>query len=335
MKIQNRINDPTDIDVDLIDKELKADKHVIVQFSDKTYTDRQLSILDGLCKKYDKDFGVRFYGHYQGSFDFKTLLKLPNVKCLYADCLLKADNIGVIGELDKLDKLSLGVFELKETEILNTDNLKNISELIITETRTKSLNLDYLKEYKKLRFLIIGEHRKNIDSVGNLSDLEFLSLNSIKNTPVDFVNRLKKLKTLRFILGGRENIQEIDDNQIENLELVRVRGFNDLSNISKFRKIKTLLVEDNIQLKTIHFDKELKELNDLKILNCKSLQALTGLDNLTSLEQLRIYKTAIDFDNFIKQKFPMSLVTFAFYTWKKKIDENIKATLNRLGYKER
>ena len=152
MKVQNRINNPTDIDTDFIDKELKADKHVIVQFSDKTYTDRQLSILDGLCKKYNKDFGLRFYGHYSGSFDFKTLLKVPNVKCLYVDCLLKGDNIEAIGELEKLDKLSLGVFELKETEILNTDNLKTVSELIITETRTKAFNLDYLRNLRILNF---------------------------------------------------------------------------------------------------------------------------------------------------------------------------------------
>src|SRR5687767_8371897 len=180
MKVQNRINDPTNIDLDFIDKELKADKHVIVQFSDKTYTDKQLSILDGLCKKYNRDFGIRFYGHYSGAFDFNTLLKIPNVKCLYVDCLLKGDNVEVIGQLGNLDKLCLGIFELKETEILNTDNLKKVSELIITETRTKAFNLEYLKDFKNLKLLIIGEHRKNIESVGELSDLEFLSLNSIK-----------------------------------------------------------------------------------------------------------------------------------------------------------
>jgi protein phosphatase 1 regulatory subunit 7 len=334
MKVQNRINDPTDIDLDFIDKELKANKHVIVQFSDKTYTDKQLSILDGLCEKYNTDFGVRFYGHYSCSFDFKTVLKLPNVKCLYTDCLLKADNITAIGELDKLDKLSLGVFELKETEILNTENLKHVSELIITETRTKALNLDYLGDYKKLKFLIIGEHKKNIEAIGEISDLEFLSLNSIKNTPIGFVNRLNKLRTLRFILGGRENIQEIEENEIENLELVWIRGFNDLGNISMFKKLKTLLIEDNIQLPKIHFDQELKELKDLKILNCKTLQSVTGLNRLTALEQLRIYKTAIEFDTFIKDEFPNSLKTFAFYTSKKKVDDIIRKTLDKRGYKE-
>ncbi len=334
MKVQKRINDPTDIDIDFIDKELQADKHVIVQFSDKTYTDRQLPIIDELCKKNDKDFGVRFYVHYSGAFDFKTLLKIPNVKCLYVDCLLKADNIEVIGQLNNLDKLCLGVFELKETELLNVDSLKKISELILTETRTKAFNLEYLKYFKNLRLLIIGEHHKNIESVGGLSDLEFLSLNSLKKTPVSFVNRLKKLKTLKFILGGRENIQEIEENEIENLELVWVRGFNDLSNISKFKKIRTLHVEDNIQLPKIHFDTELKGLKDLKILNCKTLDSLTGLDKLSFLEQLRIYKTAIDFDSFSNQRLPASLKTLAFYTTKKKVDDKIRETLDKRGFKE-
>ena len=130
------------------------------------------------------------------------------------------------------------------------------------------------------------------------------------------------------------NILEIEENEIENLELVWVRGFNDLSNISKFNHLKTLLVEDNIQLPKIHFDKELKGLTDLKILNCKSLQSVTGLAKLTALEQLRVYKTAIEFETFLKQELPDSLKTFAFYTSKKKVDDKIRETLDKHGYKE-
>jgi hypothetical protein len=62
MKVQNRINDPIDIDIDFIDKELKANKHVIVQFADKTYTDRQLSTIDGLCKSITRTLEYDFTG---------------------------------------------------------------------------------------------------------------------------------------------------------------------------------------------------------------------------------------------------------------------------------
>jgi protein phosphatase 1 regulatory subunit 7 len=332
MNPQNRINDPQTIDTDLIDKELTAGKDIIVQFSDRIYDERKLAELNELCDRYDKKFEIRFYGHHSNSFDFKTLLKIPNVKSLYVDCLTKAQNIEVISELNNLQKLSLGVYELKETEILNYENLKKLSELTVTATKTKAFNLEYLRAYRNLTFLFIGGHTKNIEAIGELENLEYLSFHSLKNTPVPFINKLKKLKTLKFILGGRENIHEIGENEIENLQIVWVRGFNDISNISNFRKLKTLQIEDNIQLKTVDFDSELPYLNDLKILNCKTLSSLTGLENLSSLHQLRIYKTALDFDKLIMQPLPKNLKTFAFYTSKQKIDKDIKAKLEMKGY---
>ena len=327
---QHRVSYP--FDELFINKQLKAGEEVIVQFSEESYNDRVLSHLNELCSRCDKNFAIRFYGHYSGAFDFNTLLKIANVKSLYVDCLTKAENVKALEQLQYLEKLSLGVFELKETEIFNSPNLKRLSALIIAETRTKALNLEYLKDYKDLKFLIIGAHNKNINAVGELSSLEYLSLNSLKKTIVAFVNKLKKLKTLKFILGGRENIHEIEENEIQNLEVVWIRGFNDLSNISNFRKLKTLLIEDNIQLPGIHFNKELLYLEDLKILNCKTLNSLTGLENLPSLKQLRIYKTDLDFGKLINQNLPKALKTFAFYTSKQKVDNEIKQILEGKGY---
>jgi protein phosphatase 1 regulatory subunit 7 len=333
-KRQIRINDPVDLDVARIDAEIRDDKHVIVQFSDNVYTDSVLTTLNTLCETYDEHFAVRFYGHYSGSFDFKTLLKIPRVKSLYVDCLTRADNILTLTELTELKLLSLGVFESKETEILKLINSKRLTALILTETRSKAINLEYISDYKQLQSVIIGDHSKNIGAIGELTCLEFLSLNSIKKTPVNFVNKLKNLKTLKFILGGRENFDEIEENEIENLDVVWVRGFNSLNDISRFKKLKKLLIEDNIQLPKVHFDKVQQHLTDLKILNCRTLGSLAGLENLPSLTQLRIYKTNLDFNDVIKQKLPPNLKTFAFYTTKKKIDDEIKRTLQSKGYTE-
>lgn len=334
MRPQNRINNPEKIDRLLIDKDLKDGKLVIVQFSDKLYTDKILADLNELCLEYDDNFSVRFYGHYQGSFDCKTLLKLPNIKALWLDCLLKADNLEVLTELENLRRLSLGVFELKETEILQANNLKNLKELIIGETRTKAFNLQYLENYKDLNFLIISGHTKNIDVVGKLTELEYLGLNSISKVKLDFVNKLKKLKSIHFVLGGRENLDEIEENEIQTLEIIRVRAFNSFKNISNFKKLKNLLIEDQIQLTDIHFDKEIPTLADFKLINCKTFKSLSGLEKLSGLNQLRIYKTDINFDEFIKQQFPKSLDILAFYTAKTKIDKEIKERLLKLGYKD-
>ena len=333
-KSQIRVTDPIDIDLDYIDAEVRDNKHVIIQFSDNMYTDALLASLNGLCETYDEHFAVRFYGHYSVPFDFKTLLKIPRVKSLYVDCLTRADNILTLAELTELKLLSLGVFELKETEILKLINSNRLTTLILTETRSKAINLEYITNFKQLQSVIIAGHTKNIDAVGELANLECLSLNCVKKTPVNFVNKLQNLKTLKFILGGRKNFDEIEENKIENLDIIWVRGFNSFSDIYRFKKLKKLLIEDNMQLPEIRFDKIQPNLTDLKILNCKTLGSLSGLENLPLLKQLRIYKTNLDFENIIGQKLSPTLKTFAFYTTKKKIDVEIKKVLQNNGYSE-
>lgn len=335
MRLQNRIDNPDKIDKLLIDRCLKDGGLVIVQFSGKLYSEKILSELNELCYKYDENFSVRFYGHYQSSFDCKTLLKLPNIKALWLDCLLKIDNLDVLTSLENLRRLSLGVFELKETEIFQSKNFQNLKELIIGETRTKALNLKYLENYLNLTHLAVCGHTKHIDAVGKLNELEYLGLNSISKVKLDFVNKLKKLKSLHFVLGGRENLDEIEENEIESLQIIRVRAFNSFKNISNFTKLRKLLIEDQIQLKELHFDKNMPTLKDFKLINCKALKSLTGIKKLEGLNQLRIWKTDINFDEFIaRQSFPKSLDIFAFYTTKMKIDREIKERLLKMGYKD-
>jgi hypothetical protein len=330
MKIQKRIDNPNIIDFPLIKKELENQKHVIIQFSKEIYTDEMLYQINELCKILTDDFGVRFYGHYTEVFDFNVLEKIPDVKCLYVDCLFKVKNVEQLSKLKYLSKLNFGVFELKDLEFLSMKNLINLVELTLSESRSKALNLSYLKEYKNLKSLRLGNHMKNIEVLGELHNLEFLSLNSIKKVNVDFVNKLKKLKQLHFILGSRENIWEISENEIEELEITWVRGFNNINNLSRFKNLKKLIIQDNIQLEKIHFEKLIK-LEEVKILNCKSMNSLTGLENLSSLKKLTIYKTDLKFENIV-QNLPKSLNYFGFYTSKTKIDSEIKKQIIAKGY---
>jgi protein phosphatase 1 regulatory subunit 7 len=331
MKPHKRISNPEKIDRTLIHKDLKDGKSVIVQFSDKLYSDTILANLNELCLEYDDNFSIRFYGFHQNFFDCRTLLKLPNIKALWLDCLLDVNNLEVLTELKNLSRLSLGVFELKKTEIFQANNFQNLKELIIGETRTKALNLKYLESYKDLNHLIICGHTKNIDVIGKLKNLDYLGLNSISKVPLGFVNELKKLKSLHFLLGGRENLNEIEENEIETLNIIRVRAFRSFENISKFKKLKNLLIEDQIQLTELNF-KNSTTLHDFKLINCKTFKLLTGLERLNGLNQLRISRTDINFEEFIMQPLPKSLNILAFYTEKAKIDKEIRQRLLKLGY---
>jgi len=332
MRNQHRIQNPDTIDEILISRLLNENKEVIIQFSSEVYDGNILSKLNELTGKHDENLTIRFYGHYNSTFDCGIVNQLPEVKSLSIDCLLKARNLETITYLKNLKKLGLGIFELKETEILSSKNFQNLNRLYLLDTKTKALNLEYLSSYKNLKYLIVAGHTKNIDAIGCLKKIERLNLNSISKVPLSFVNDLPVLHTLNITLGGRDNINEIEGNNIENLSLTWIRGFNDLRKINSFHKLKTLLVEDHIRLQKIHFDNQLDNLTDVKILNCKSLASITGLENLPTLNQLRIYKTAIDFENFIQQSLPSKLKILSFYTAKIKVDSLLKSRLTELGY---
>ncbi len=329
-----RITDQTTLHLAEINSDIEDGKHVIVQFSDKLYDGKILSTINLLCKKYDKKFGVRFYSHYKTGFDCAVLQHLPDVKCLYIDCLSTAENITEIKNLKYLRRFSLGVFEFSETEILAYDNLKNLEDLLITPIKSGSINLEYLKEYKNLKYLWLGKHSKNIYTVGEISSLEKLQLTSINPVPLLFINNLKRLKELTFLLGGRENINEIKENEIERLSILRVRGLCGLNNISNFKKLKNLIIEDQIKLDELLFDKELPDLERLIIINCKNLSVLGNLQNLHGLKDLRIFRTAICFDDLLKVGLPASLENFRFVTGKKKIDDGIAIKITGLGYSQ-
>lgn len=208
-----------------------------------------------------------------------------------------------------------------------------LSKKLTIVSDKKILNLQYFKEFPYLEELHVGGKVKNLDAVGDLEELNYLALHSISKLPLHFINRLRKLKNLRILLGGREHIQEIEENEIiEDLEIVRVRGLHDLTNITSFQALNRLVIEDQIKLQEISFDKEMKVLEELSIRNCKGLTGLTGMEQLPWLHKLRILNTAIDFDSFINQKLPSSLFSVEFATFKSKADREIQHSLLQLGY---
>jgi protein phosphatase 1 regulatory subunit 7 len=326
------IDNPISIDILYINNEISKGKIVTIQFSTPAAYNDKLTQLNNICKEYDENLSIRFYGHYFLKFDCCVLKKISNVKNLSIDGLSEIKNIYVLTELENLRVLELSFYDLMEYEFFKADNFKQLIELNIGATNSKKLNLEYVGNFKLLKSLTIEEHTKNIEAIGEIPNLKYLCLRSIKNRPVEFINNLKKLKTLRFLLGSRENIKELKENEIENLDISWVRGFNNIDNVSKFRKIKNLLIEDNIQLSKINFNDDLLALNSLKILNCKTLNSLSGIQFLPSLSKLIIGRTDIDFETIIKQKFPATLKVFTFYTGKKNLDAEIASIIQKRGY---
>jgi hypothetical protein len=302
--------DEITLDINKIVKELEDHNLVTIQYSEPIYNKNILGEINSLCMEFNENLCVRFFGHNNSSFDCKTFNYIPAVKWLEINCIDNVINFIELKKLNHIRKLLFGINNFKEIDFLSWDNLKTLKSLNIE--MTKNIDLNYLSEYKNLKELIIG----------NLPEKVIL----------DFINNIYTLKKLSLLLGSRTNIETIKNTSLEELEIIRVKGFNNLDNIGNYINLKKVTIEYQLQLKEINFTNKMQKLKEIKICNCKSLNKIVGLNNLSCLKELLLYKTGLDFDNFIKTELPKSLKNFWFYTEKVKLDKEIEKKIKELGY---
>lgn len=332
--MQRRIDGYEDINPVSIAKYIDAGERVIVQYSKSGYSAQQLTLLNQLAKNHGRSFEIRFYGHYSESFDASVLQIIPDAQCVSIDCLMKASNLEALSKIRSLAELRLGVFELEDADVLSYCNLPSLKVLSLEETRRCNIDFRHLSKSVVLEELHTTGHTKNISTICNLPLFRGLSLASIKKKDgIEFVSSIPTLKTLRFILGGRSSIAQITSPQLESLEVIRVQGLEDLGDIGRFENIESLFIEDQIRLADVKVGPNPK-LSDMKIINCKTLEKIAGIEGLKGLSSLRVYKTAIDYNSFVTDSVPSSLKTFAFYTGKRKRDSEIRVDLEKRGFHE-
>jgi protein phosphatase 1 regulatory subunit 7 len=333
---EERIQNPTVVERAVIESKIAEGFRVILQFDGPSYTPELLKKINNLCGDLGKYLLVRFYGHYGSTFDASVLLYLPDVVALSVDSLMDATNLSKLSSLTNLQSLSLGIYRQNDQNILKSLQIQNLEKLIIGETAKANIDLAPLEVCSKLNeFLLVG-HTRNIDCLARLPALKTLSLRQIsKKQRLDFVSKIQPLKRLVIILGGRDNIAEIRHASLEELEVVRVLGFNNIDSIEALPSLRTLVIEDQIRLERVRFAVSNKNIHSFRIFNCKKLRALDGIENLTELRSIKIGMTALDFDSLLRQNLAASLKTFAFHTGKGKENATIKKKLDALGYRER
>jgi hypothetical protein len=331
---QHRIDGSEDINPVSIAKHIDAGERVIVQYSKSGYSAQQLTLLNQLAKNHGRSFEIRFYGHYSEVFDASVLQFIPDAQCVSIDCLMKASNLEALSQIRSLAELSLGVFELEDADVLSYCNLPSLKVLSLGDTRKCNIDFRHLSKCVDMEQLHTTGHTKNISTICSLPLLRGLSLSSFKKKDgIEVVSSIPTLKTLRLILGGRASIAQVTSTQLESLEVIRVQGLENLGDLGRFENLERLLIEDQIRLADIKVGPN-PRLIDMKIINCKTLEKIAGIEGLKGLSSLRVYKTAIDYDSFVADSVPISLKTFAFYTGKSKRDSEIRMDLEKRGFHE-
>jgi hypothetical protein len=327
-----RTTDPSSIDDALIDQMIADGQAPIIQFRQKCYTAQMLAQIEGLCQKHGSQIEVRFFGHNFDYFDANTLDAIPSVQNLSVDCMDGILNEGAFSRLQNLRKLSVGIYKFDRPDFLNIVDLTKLEQFSISENAKRNFDLVPLANAQKIRRLYIQGHSKNIEVLTKLSDLKILTLGSLaKQQSLDFVFDIAELKELELLLGGREDISDLRHDSLEILQILRVKGVNDLGSFVRFPKLRHLRVEDQIQLSDIDLtDSNMKRLS---IANCKNLSSVNGLLDQSELEELWISKTAIDLEPLRGNQWPASLKTLGLFSEKTKWNKETQALLEGRGFK--
>lgn len=328
-----RFNNPSVETLPEIERALLEGRHTVAQYVKPPYPPEVLAELNRLSPLYGERLEVRFFGHYGSAFDCAVLAQLPDVERLSVDCLSRVEHIEHLADLRRLRHLSLGVFDLADGSILNAPNLRRLVSLTLAETRRRVFDLDALASFSALEHLRVSGHTRNLDVVAGSGSLRVLALRAIPTrSSIAFVSRMRGLRELYIYLGGRTSIGEVTVPALEVLEVVRVRGLQDVGDLARFPALTRVQVEDQIQLEQIRFGAGNAELKKVLVLNCKSLRALPGLEAVPALEELRVFRTAIEPMALRRERFATSLRTVAFSTGKAKLDRAVREAGAALGY---
>ena len=331
--VPKRFDNPTLADLKEVERRLIAGEEVVAQFREPGYGDELLDEVNSLASRFGRSLEVRFYSHVGMTFDCAVLNKVPAVVHLSIDCLQQASNLDCIAQLGCLENLSIGIDELSDTNVLRHPNLRSLSELTLGASKSKGVELSFLGDYSQLKRLRICGHTRGIETLAAMPSLRTLALDGIgKQTRLDFLSEMTGLESLRLLLGGRLGIAEINIPELRELEACRVRGLIDLGDLSRFRRLESLIVDDQAQIESVALSDVHSELRMIRISNCRSLREVSGLDTLPKLEHLVIGATTLGREELLALTLPPSLKICSLYTGKEREDRLIDAAIASRGY---
>src|SRR5438105_4713171 len=83
------------------------------------------------------DVELRIYGHYNEPCDLSFLKRLTNVRRFAADCLLHTNAADSISQLEDLESLSIGIYDLEGFDFLSDLRANKLKALSLGATFSK------------------------------------------------------------------------------------------------------------------------------------------------------------------------------------------------------
>lgn len=231
------------------------------------------------------DVQLRVYGHYSSRCDLSFARLVPNVRYFAADCLMHASGVESLAELRGLESLSLGIFDLTDFSVLERLS-PGLTSLSLGATRSKRPTLAPLRRFRSLRVLYLEGQSKDIDVLGELLELEDVTLRSITTPDLRYLGDLPKLCSLDIKLGGIRGFAGIEGKQsIKYLELWQVRDLRRIDVVGALPGLQNLFLQSLPHVESFPRLTDSIALRRIVVENLKGLRDFTALEVAPALEE--------------------------------------------------
>ncbi len=303
------------------------------------------SILNKVLFATRKDITLVTTVDYPEVLDLSFIPLLSNVENFHVHGS-KSINVELIGTMKNLKSLSLyAIGSVQSLEFLDGLNADKLEELEVGSTKA-NIDLSVLKRFKNLKNLKnlkIEYHKKNIETLGELKNLEELFLYSVPITDVNFLANCKKLLSLRVILGRITDFSAIKGiDSLRYIELYQLRNLADISFISELPGLQYIFLGNLPRVYKLPDFSKLKKLRRIYLENLKSLKDFSMLKTAPTLEEFGLIKALNNEPEDLKLLFTLpklKSVTVAFGSVKKnerfnkmKEGTHIKTGVNQLEF---
>jgi hypothetical protein len=232
---------------------------------------------------------LRAFGFYPQTCNLSFLNFLPHARNLTLDCIHgRVEELDRLRGLGELDSLCIGMWELDDFDFLR-DVSTNLRSLSLHQTKSKKPDLALLERFSKLQTLFIEGHKKSLDVISTLPELEGLTLRSVTVPGLAFLRACPKLWSVDLKLGGIRDLSGLSGLKLKYLELWQTRGLADISVISEILTLQNLFLQSLPKVTALPPMDRLGCLRRLVLDNMSGLKSFEPILHATALEEFALY----------------------------------------------
>jgi hypothetical protein len=187
-----------------------------------------------------------------------------------------------------LTSVSFGIYGFENFYFLYSVP-RTLDSLALLGTKSKKPRLSSLNRFPSLRMLSLEGQQNDIETLGELKELEDLTLRSISLPDLGCLQGLKRLRSLDIKLGGIKTFRGVEGNeQIKYLELWQIRDLRTVEVLAALSGLQNVFLQSLPHVTGFPSLSGAVALRRLVIEDLKSLNNFSGLERAPALDEFAL-----------------------------------------------